>query len=113
MGRYLAASADDSRQCIPDFHIGRNSTLHRGNHHRGYQTAGDFWASFVRALFFSIETMMTIGYGIDDPWFGDCPLMLLLIAAQSIIGVFSSSILFGIVLTRVSRADQRALTIGE
>lgn len=70
-----------------------------------------FYIRFMRALFFSLETMMTIGYGVDDPYFGDCPLMLLLIMAQSLVGIFASSVLFGIVLTRVSRADQRACTV--
>jgi hypothetical protein len=109
----LAASASDdaNRQCVPGFHIGLNTTHQRSGDRKDH-TAGDFWARFVRALLFSIETMMTIGYGVDDPWFGDCPVMLMLIAAQSMVGIFASSILFGIVLTRVSRADQRSKTIG-
>lgn len=67
---------------------------------------------FARATFFSIETMMTIGYGVDQ-WktISDCPQLLLLIGLQSLVGIFASSILFGIVLTRVSRADQRACTV--
>jgi hypothetical protein len=54
---------------------------------------------------------MTIGFGVVDPYFGNCPYMLMAISAQSIVGVFASSILFGIVLTRVSRGDQRARTV--
>lgn len=78
---------------------------------KGHTPAADFSVRFLRALFFSLETMMTIGYGVDDQYFGDCPMMLVLICLQSLTGIFASSILFGIVLTRVSRADQRACTV--
>jgi len=67
--------------------------------------------TFLRLFFFSVETMMTIGYGVGDPYFGDCPLMLVLITAQSLVGIFASSILFGIVLTRAGRASSRAGTV--
>ena len=108
---YMAAAYDDDDDdeedsCFPPLSPQHNSTRHprSARHH--------VWTRFIRALTFSIETMMTIGYGVDDPWFNDCPLMLFLIAAQAMVGIFSSSILFGVVLTRVMRADQRASTIG-
>ena len=100
---YLMAS--DEHGCFPELYVptaGRNGTL--------VKTTG--WRRFARATFFSIETMMTIGYGVDE-WktISDCPQLLLLIALQSLVGVFTSSVLFGIVLMRVSRADQRASTV--
>ena len=29
--------------------------------------------TFIRVCFFSVQTMMTIGYGADDVYFGNCP----------------------------------------
>lgn len=100
---YLLASSEDS--CFPELYVptlGKNGTV----------VPTTSWRRFARATFFSIETMMTIGYGVDQ-WktISDCPQLLLLIALQSLVGVFTSSVLFGIVLMRVSRADQRARTV--
>jgi len=67
--------------------------------------------TFIRVCFFSVQTMMTIGYGADDVFFGNCPSMLVLITMQSITGVFASSILFGLMLKRLVRASSRAQTI--
>ena len=67
--------------------------------------------TFIRVCFFSVQTMMTIGYGADDVYFGNCPSMLVLITMQSITGVFASSILFGLMLKRLVRASSRAQTI--
>ena len=80
--------------------------------HGAGSVATPLWRRFLRATFFSVETMMSIGYGVDE-WktIADCPLLLLLIALQSLVGLLTSSILFGIVVTRVSRADQRATSI--
>ena len=101
-GLYLLASGDD---CFPELTepvLLKNGTIIQASALR----------RFARALFFSIETLMTIGYGIDD-WqtVADCPLLLMLIGAQSLTGIFTSSILFGIVLARIGRAETRARTI--
>ena len=66
---------------------------------------------FLRAFFFSVETMMTIGYSAQDPGFSECFGMLTLITMQALCGVLAQSLLMGVVLTRVSRADQRACTV--
>ena len=96
---YMATS--ELEGCAPELRVKKHNN--ETHHNEMYTT----WRRFLRALFFSLETMMTIGYGVDDPYFGNCPVMLLVIGAQSLVGVFTSSILFGIVLMRVSRADKR------
>ena len=66
---------------------------------------------FVRALFFSVETMMTLGYGVKDSFFGGCEWMWALITAQVLAGVLANSLLFGIVFTRLSRAEGRDASV--
>ena len=59
--------------------------------------------SFVGAMIFSVETMLTIGYGVpggDDALFRDCTSMLVLISAQSFVGVLLQTVLVGIVFVR-------------
>jgi hypothetical protein len=99
---YMLAASHD--RCFPEIYGRRNGK-------NGTEAVGH-WTHFLRATFFSIETMMTIGYGVEQ-WhtLSDCPQLLVVIALQSLIGVFTSSILFGIVLTRVSRSDKRARTV--
>ena len=97
--------ADEESGCLRD--LWKNVTIDKVDTGR----KPGFPQRFMRATFFSMETMMTIGYGVDDAYFNECPIMLLCIFTQSLVGIFLSSILFGIVLTRVSRADQRARTV--
>jgi len=78
--------------------------------------------NFIRWLFFSLETMTTIGYGtppgLDEPdnpgggvFFNDCWYALLLLYLQSLTGVLFDSLTLGVVFQRVSRATKRASTI--
>ena len=68
---------------------------------------------FVDAVYFSVETMMTIGYGVvrDDPYFEGCISNLILIYLQSIVGILYDAISLGVIYARISRVNQRATTI--
>ena len=56
--------------------------------------------TFVGAMIFSVETMLTIGYGVpggEDALFRDCTSMLVLISLQSFVGVLLQTVLVGVV----------------
>ena len=68
--------------------------------------------TFLEALFFSVETMMTIGYSApSDPFFDQCPIALILISLQSITSLISDALLLGVIFNRLSRGTTRAKTI--
>ncbi|EQC41635.1 hypothetical protein SDRG_01593 [Saprolegnia diclina VS20] len=69
--------------------------------------------SLTEAYIFSVETIMTIGYGApsDDIFYGGCGSMAFLLTMESFAGIFLDSILIGMFFVRFSRADTRALSI--
>ena len=69
--------------------------------------------NYVQALYFSTETLITIGYGaqLGDVFFNDCAAPLILIITQSLCGVILDSIAIGIVFQRFARAQSRATTV--
>ena len=69
--------------------------------------------NFVQGMYFSVETMITIGYGAqgDDVFFNDCAAPLILIITQSFVGILLDSLAIGIVFQRFSRGQSRANTI--
>lgn len=66
---------------------------------------------FLHALYFSVETMITIGYGVPDFYFNSCWSALVLITAQSLVGILCDSIIFGVLFVRIARGQPRASTI--
>lgn len=68
-------------------------------------------SEFIEALFFSMETMMTIGYSTHDIFFRGCPEMLIVITAESIVGCLLDAFCFGILYCRLSRGNTRACSI--
>lgn len=67
--------------------------------------------SFSDALFLSVETMMTIGYGVPDPFFKSCPWLVAVIIAQCFFGALLDSSLLGIIYQRISAGGRRSATI--
>lgn len=63
------------------------------------------------AVFFSLETLMTIGYGADDIYFGECSGVLLIIAMESMASVLLGSACFGLIFARISRCFARPTTL--
>lgn len=66
--------------------------------------------SFASALLFSIETQSTIGYGFRavKP---SCPDAIIILIAQSLIGLLLSAFLLGLVFTKLARPTCRADTL--
>ena len=69
--------------------------------------------TFLDACYFSLETMVTIGYGTssNDPYFQGCGTALPIIFTQSILSGFFDAVCLGLVFGRMSRTNQRASTI--
>eukprot|EP00747_Dinoflagellata_sp_TGD_P165258 gnl/TRDRNA2_/TRDRNA2_186302_c0_seq1.p1 gnl/TRDRNA2_/TRDRNA2_186302_c0~~gnl/TRDRNA2_/TRDRNA2_186302_c0_seq1.p1 ORF type:complete len:625 (-),score=82.58 gnl/TRDRNA2_/TRDRNA2_186302_c0_seq1:104-1978(-) len=68
-------------------------------------------ATYMDGLFLSIETMTTIGYGVPDQYFTDCPWLCALLVVQVFTGILYDATLIGIVYQRVSRGTSRATTV--
>jgi Inward rectifier potassium channel transmembrane domain/Inward rectifier potassium channel C-terminal domain len=65
----------------------------------------------MEALYFSLSTMATIGYGVSDYYFGGCWTPLLLVLAQVIAAIVFNAIAVGIIFQRISRGHKRSKTI--
>ena len=66
--------------------------------------------NWVSAFLFSLETQHTIGYGVRAIT-EECPEAVLLLMAQSILGVLSQCIVTGIVFSKLARPRGRSRTI--
>lgn len=65
----------------------------------------------MEALYFSLSTMTTIGYGVSDYYFGDCWTPLLLVLFQSCCAITFQSVAIGLLFQRISRGQKRSKTI--
>ena len=65
----------------------------------------------MEALYFSLSTMTTIGYGVSDYYFGDCWTPLLLVLWQSCTAITFSAVAIGLLFQRISRGQKRSKTI--
>lgn len=70
-------------------------------------------SSIIDAYVFSLETIMTIGYGAptDDIFYGGCTSIATLLTFESFAGIILDSVCIGIFYARFARANQRANTI--
>jgi len=67
--------------------------------------------SFVRAYMLSVETMMTIGYGVSDPYMNGCWQGPVIITTQSLLNLLLSACLIGIIFQTLATPQSRANTI--
>uniref|UniRef100_A0A7S1LLP9 Inward rectifier potassium channel C-terminal domain-containing protein n=1 Tax=Alexandrium catenella TaxID=2925 RepID=A0A7S1LLP9_ALECA len=67
--------------------------------------------TYPEALLLSVETMLTIGYGVPDPYFRSCPWLVVVLIAESLTAVVYDVIFVGVVYQRISRGTTRASTI--
>eukprot|EP00438_Fugacium_kawagutii_P022827 Skav230302 [mRNA] locus=scaffold430:30461:31306:+ [translate_table: standard] len=67
--------------------------------------------TFRRAFMLSLETMTTIGYGVSDPMFDECPEVLPLLVVQSLVSLLMDAIFLNLMYTRFSTAFTRSASI--
>mmetsp|Transcript_10331 Transcript_10331/g.22264 ORF Transcript_10331/g.22264 Transcript_10331/m.22264 type:complete len:679 (-) Transcript_10331:59-2095(-) len=65
----------------------------------------------MEALYFSLSTMATIGYGVSDYYFGDCWGPFILVLLQVFSALIFSSLAIGLLFQRMSRGQKRSRTI--
>ncbi|KAL3797688.1 hypothetical protein ACHAWO_003698, partial [Cyclotella atomus] len=63
--------------------------------------------SFMEALYFSLSTMATIGYGTSDYYFGNCWTPFFLVLCQVFAALAFSSLAIGLLFQRMSRGQKR------
>lgn len=67
--------------------------------------------NFLEALFFSLSTMTTIGYGVKDYNFGDCWTFFILVSSQVINAILFDAVAIGLIFQRLSRGQKRSRSI--
>jgi len=65
----------------------------------------------MEALYFSLSTMTTIGYGVSDYYFGGCWTPLLLVLWQVCSAITFDAVAVGLLFHRISRSTKRGKTI--
>ena len=65
----------------------------------------------MEALYFSLSTMTTIGYGVSDYYFGGCWTPLLLVLWQVCSAICFDAVAVGLLFQKISRGSKRAKTI--
>lgn len=71
----------------------------------------NMYRSLLNSCYFSAETVLTIGYGVDDANFGTCASPLFLIFVQAMLSIMLDTTLFGVVFARITRAQPRAKSV--
>lgn len=66
---------------------------------------------YCKALYFSLSTMATIGYGTSDYYFGECWTPFILVLLQVFSAIVFSSLAIGLLFQRMSRGQKRGRTI--
>ncbi|KAH9186575.1 hypothetical protein AeNC1_011451 [Aphanomyces euteiches] len=70
-------------------------------------------STLMEAYIFSVETIMTIGYGAptNDIFYGGCGSMAVILTLESFSGIFLDAVCIGMFFVRFSRATTRACSI--
>lgn len=66
---------------------------------------------FISAFLLSVEAMMTIGYGIPDPYMNGCWSGALVLSIQVLVHLLLTAFLIGVIYQRISNPQARANTI--
>lgn len=67
--------------------------------------------SHMEALYFSLSTLATIGYGVSDYYFGGCWSPLLLVLMEVCCGICFDAVATSLLFLRVSRGHKRGKTV--
>lgn len=65
----------------------------------------------MEAMYFSLSTMTTIGYGVSDYYFGGCYSPLLIVLWQVCTAIVFDAVAVGLIFHRISRGAKRSRTI--
>lgn len=65
----------------------------------------------MEAMYFSLSTMTTIGYGVSDYYFGGCYSPLLVVLWQVCTGIVFDAVAVGLIFHRISRGAKRTRSI--
>lgn len=68
-------------------------------------------SNLSEALYFSLSTMTTIGYGVSDYYFGDCWTPFIVVLFQVLCAITYNAVAIGIIFQRLSRGQNRAQTV--
>jgi hypothetical protein len=63
--------------------------------------------SYSDAFYLSLETIITIGYGVPDQYFNECPEGIVLLIVQSVVGRILDALLMGVCIIRLARGSRR------
>jgi potassium inwardly-rectifying channel subfamily J len=65
----------------------------------------------MEAMYFSLSTMTTIGYGVSDYYFGGCYTPLLIVLWQVCTAIVFDAVAVGLIFHRISRGAKRSRSI--
>eukprot|EP00536_Pseudo-nitzschia_multiseries_P000677 jgi/Psemu1/233903/estExt_Genewise1.C_80157 len=65
----------------------------------------------MEAMYFSLSTMTTIGYGVSDYYFGGCYSPLLIVLLQICTAIVFDAVAVGLIFHRISRGAKRSRSI--
>jgi len=63
---------------------------------------------YLRAFYLSIQTFVTIGYGVPDPYYNGCWQGTILLTFQSLVAYFFNAVVIGSIFVRLTRPQKRA-----
>lgn len=66
---------------------------------------------FVRAYYLAVESMVTIGYGLPDPYYNNCWEGTVALTLQCLVAYFWNALVIGSVFLRMTRPQSRAATV--
>mmetsp|Transcript_19161 Transcript_19161/g.26973 ORF Transcript_19161/g.26973 Transcript_19161/m.26973 type:complete len:360 (+) Transcript_19161:919-1998(+) len=67
--------------------------------------------SYMEAIYFSLSTMTSMGYGVSDYYIGECWTPFFLVLCQMFCAITFNSIAIGLLFQRMSRGQKRGRTI--
>lgn len=65
----------------------------------------------IEALYFSLSTMASIGYGVSDYYFGGCWMPFVLVITQVCCAITFDAVAIGLLFQRISRGHKRGKTV--
>eukprot|EP00928_Gymnodinium_smaydae_P086980 TRINITY_DN7134_c0_g4_i2.p1 TRINITY_DN7134_c0_g4~~TRINITY_DN7134_c0_g4_i2.p1 ORF type:complete len:515 (-),score=95.98 TRINITY_DN7134_c0_g4_i2:175-1665(-) len=67
--------------------------------------------TYLKALYLAIETLQTIGYGVEDSFFNSCYSGIFILGSSALWESLMNAVLIAVIYTRVSRPQLRASSV--